>query len=118
MAVGRAPLEWLVLSESATSSSGSRSSRVSSTLPSAEVRRTGAVRSSALGVGGRQGGALLSAVRGRLVSGMPGREWSVVLSGVEGVGDGDVDGLGVDRADEFVEAVQPGEQIGLAAQDG
>lgn len=36
----------------------------------------------------------------------------------EGVGEGDVDGLGVDRADEFIEAVQPGQQVGLAAQDG
>ncbi len=39
-------------------------------------------------------------------------------SGMERVGEGDVDGLGVDRADEFVEAVQPGQQVGLAAQDG
>lgn len=36
----------------------------------------------------------------------------------EGVGDGDVDGLGVDRADEFVQTVHAGQQIGLAAQDG
>lgn len=35
----------------------------------------------------------------------------------EGVGDGDVDGLGVDGTDEFVEAVQSSEQVGLAAQD-
>ncbi len=34
------------------------------------------------------------------------------------VGDGDVDGLGVHRAGaEFVEAVQPGQQVRLAAQD-
>ena len=57
-------------------------------------------------VDGRQGDAPLRRGDGRC------------SSGVKGVGDGDVDGLGVDRADEFIEAVQPGQQIGLAAQDG
>lgn len=33
-----------------------------------------------------------------------------------GVGDGDVDGLGVDGTHEFIEAVQPGQHVGLAAQ--
>lgn len=33
-----------------------------------------------------------------------------------GVGDGDVDGLGVDGSDEFVHAVEAGEEVGLAAQ--
>lgn len=36
----------------------------------------------------------------------------------EGVGDGDVDGLGVDRPDEFVETAQPREQIGFGPQGG
>lgn len=44
--------------------------------------------------------------------------WVVRSFSREGVGDGDVDGLGVDRADEFVQAAQAGEQIRLAAEGG
>lgn len=38
-------------------------------------------------------------------------------SEMKGVGNGDVDGLGIHRSDQFVQAVQPGQQVGLAAQD-
>lgn len=58
-------------------------------------------------IGGRHGDAPLSSFS---------CSWGSSSVGVEGVGDGDVDGLGVDRADEFVEAVQPGHEVGLAAQ--
>lgn len=57
-------------------------------------------------IGGRHGDAPLR------------RRGGSCSSGMKGVGDGDVDGLGVDRTDEFVEAVQPGQQVGLAAQNG
>lgn len=45
-----------------------------------------------------------------------GRSLPVGCSAVQRIGDGDVHGLGVDRPDQFVEAVEPGQQIGLAAQ--
>ncbi|GAA2767751.1 hypothetical protein GCM10010103_67930 [Streptomyces paradoxus] len=79
-------------------------------IPVAEIgSEEGTKRSSRKGVG-----HVLRDERKKVSPGRRRWRWSAV----QGVGDGDVDGLAVYRPDEFVETVQPGQQVRFAAQDG